>query len=149
MLAVIGTGLAGPLTTYATLHLALKWVGAAWMLLLAWKIAVADTSKSAEGQAGKPPLSFFGAVLFQWINPKAWMIALATAATYTTPDGSLYRQVAVLALISFLVCLPCVMAWAFLGASAGRLLADPRHLRLFNTAMALLLVISLVPMLAE
>jgi threonine/homoserine/homoserine lactone efflux protein len=94
-------------------------------------------------------LSFLGAVLFQWINPKAWLIALATVATYTTAEGSLYRQVALLALLSFLVSIPCVAAWAALGAGASRFLMTPRRLRLFNVAMALLLVASLVPLLRD
>ena len=142
MLLVVGAGLAEPLATWSPLHAALRWVGGAWMLWLAWKIATA--SGGVDG-ARKPPLSFLGAALFQWVNPKAWMIAVATAATYTSPHGDLLRQVAVLAVITFIVCLPCVAAWALLGAGAGRLLVTPRRLRAFNVTMALLLVASLVP----
>ena len=68
-------------------------------------------------------------------------------ATYTTAGGSLYRQVALLALLFFLVSIPCVGAWAALGAGASRFLMTPRRLRLFNVVMALLLVASLVPLL--
>ena len=147
MLLVFGSGLAGPLAADPRLHGLLRWVGVAWMLWLAAKIAFAKGTLS--GGRGRPPLSFVGAVLFQWINPKAWLIALATVATYTTAEGSLYRQVALLALLSFLVSIPCVGAWAVLGAGAGRFLATPRRLRLFNVAMALLLVASLLPLLRD
>ena len=67
----------------------------------------------------------------------------------TTAEGSLYRQVALLALLFFLVSIPCVGAWAALGAGASRFLMTPRGLRLFNVAMALLLVASLVPLLRD
>ena len=147
MLLVFGSGLAGPLAADPRLHRILRWVGVAWMLWLAAKIAFAEGPLT--GGRGRPPLSFLGAVLFQWINPKAWLIALATVATYTTAEGSLYRQVALLALLSFLVSIPCVAAWAALGAGASRFLMTPRRLRLFNVAMALLLVASLVPLLRD
>ena len=147
MLLVFGSGLAGPLAADPRLHRILRWVGVAWMLWLAAKIAFAEGPLT--GGRGRPPLSFLGAVLFQWINPKAWLIALATVATYTTAEGSLYRQVALLALLSFLVSIPCVAAWAALGAGASRFLMTPRRLRLFNVAMALLLVASLLPLLRD
>ena len=147
MLLVFGSGLAGPLAADPRLHGLLRWVGAAWMLWLAAKIAFARGTLTGGG--GRPPLSFVGAALFQWINPKAWLISLATVATYTTAEGSLYRQVALLALLFFLVSIPCVGAWAALGAGASRFLMTPRRLRLFNVAMALLLVASLVPLLRD
>jgi len=147
MLLILGSGLAGPLAADPRLHAVLRWVGAAWMLWLAFKIARADSALT--GGTGRPPFSFFGAALFQWINPKAWLIVLAIAATYTTAGQSLYRQVAILAVISFLVTIPCVGAWAALGAGAGRVLMTPRRLRLFNIVMALLLVASLMPLLRE
>jgi threonine/homoserine/homoserine lactone efflux protein len=147
MLLVFGSGLARPLAADPRLHGILRWVGVAWMLGLAAKIAFAEGALSGGG--GRPPLSFVGAVLFQWINPKAWLIALATTATYTTTQGSLYRQVALLAFLSFLVSIPCVAGWAALGAGAGRFLMTPRRLRLFNVVMALLLVASLVPLLRD
>ena len=146
MLLVFGSGLAGPLAADPRLHGLLRWVGVAWMLWLAFKIAFA---KGTLGGGGRPPLSFVGAALFQWVNPKAWLISLATVATYTTAGGSLYRQVALLALLFFLVSIPCVGAWAALGAGASRFLMTPRRLRLFNVVMALLLVASLVPLLRD
>ena len=147
MLLVFGSGLAGPLAADPRLHGLLRWVGAAWMLWLAAKIAFARGTLTGGG--GRPPLSFVGAALFQWINPKAWLISLATVATYTTAEGSLYRQVALLALLFFLVSIPCVGAWAALGAGASRFLMTPRRLRLFNVVMALPLVASLVPLLRD
>ena len=147
MLLIFGSGLAGALAADPRLHGLLRGVGAAWMLWLAAKIAFGQGRLTGGG--GRPPLSFLGAALFQWINPKAWLISLATVATYTTAEGSLYRQVILLALLFFLVSIPCVGAWAALGAGASRFLLTPRRLRLFNVVMALLLVASLVPLLRD
>ncbi len=149
MLLLVGAGLAGPFASSALLYAVVRWIGVFWMLHLAWKIASADVAVDLARGDGKPPLSFFGAVLFQWVNPKAWLIALATTATYTVPDRALLPQVTELALITGLVCVPCVALWAVLGAAAGRVLIRPAQLRAFNIAMALLLALSLIPLLWE
>jgi len=142
MLLIVGLGLAAPFAAAPWLHTALKWGGAAWLLVLAWKIARAGAP--GEGPP-RPPLGFIGAALFQWVNPKAWMIALAAIPTFTTPDGDMLRQSLTIAGAFALVGFPCTLVWALLGAGASRLLRTDRALRGFNIAMALLLVASLIP----
>ncbi len=142
MLLIVGLGLAAPFAAAPWLHAALKWGGAAWLLLLAWKIARAGAPGAGPPRA---PLGFIGAALFQWVNPKAWMIALAAIPTFTTPDGDMLRQSLTIAGAFALVGFPCTLVWALLGAGASRLLRTERALRGFNIAMAVLLVASLVP----
>jgi threonine/homoserine/homoserine lactone efflux protein len=142
MLLIVGLGLAAPFAAAPWLHTALKWGGAAWLLVLAWKIARAGAP--GEGPP-RPPLGFIGAALFQWVNPKAWMIALAAIPAFTTPDGDMLRQSLTIAGAFALVGFPCTLVWALLGAGASRLLRTDRALRGFNIAMALLLVASLIP----
>lgn len=90
-------------------------------------------------------MGFVAAALFQWVNPKAWLMAVTAATTYTVPGGDLPRQVLTLALIFAAVSLPSMGFWAAIGAGAGRMLHTPGRLRAFNIAMALLLVASVVP----
>ncbi|WP_198372164.1 LysE family translocator [Roseomonas rosulenta] len=142
MLLIVGLGLAAPFAAAPWLHTALKCGGAAWLLLLAWKIARAGAP--GEGPP-RPPLGFIGAALFQWVNPKAWMIALAAIPTFTTPDGDILREALLVAGAFALVGFPCTLVWALLGAGASRLLRTDRALRGFNIAMAVLLVASLIP----
>ncbi|CAH0299099.1 LysE family translocator [Roseomonas sp. CECT 9278] len=142
MLLIVGLGLAGPFAAMPMLHTALKWGGAAWLLVLAWKIARAGAP--GEGPP-RPPLGFIGAALFQWVNPKAWMIALAAIPAFTTPDGDILAETLLIAGAFALVCFPCCLVWAALGAGASRLLRTDRALRGFNIAMAVLLVLSLIP----
>jgi threonine/homoserine/homoserine lactone efflux protein len=152
MLVLVGLGLAGPFAASTTLHAVLRWVGAAWLLWLAWKIASAPPpgEGSAGGPAGtkaRPPLGFVGAALFQWVNPKAWMLATAAVPTFTRPGEPMLPQVLAIAAAFGLVSMPCLLVWAGIGEGAGRLLSSGRRLRVFNLVMAALLVASLVPML--
>ncbi|MXP62742.1 LysE family translocator [Roseomonas sp. M0104] len=149
MLTVIGTGLAQPLASHAGLHTALRWAGAAWMLLLAWQIARAGSPAAAESPRVGAPVGFWGACAFQWVNPKAWILAVATTATYTLPGENLTAQVLVLAGLFMLVTLPSLGAWALLGAGSSQWLASPRRMRAFNIAMGLLLAASVVPAVLE
>jgi threonine/homoserine/homoserine lactone efflux protein len=149
MVAVIGLGIARPLAAHAALHEALRWVGAAWLLLLAWKIARAKPPSEAVEQRAGRPVGFWGACGFQWVNPKAWVMALATATTYTTPGRDLTFQVLVLAAILVLVSLPAVGGWALLGARASRHIRSPRRMRIFNLVMGLLLAVSVIPAVLE
>lgn len=144
MIAIVGLGLAGPLAASPAVHGALQLVAAAWLLWLAWKIATAPPP--GEGPA-RPPLNFIQAALFQWVNPKAWMVAGAAIAGYTVPGAPLGPQVAAIAAVFGLVSMPCLLVWAGLGAGARRVLRDARSLRRFNIAMGVLLALSVLPLL--
>lgn len=150
MLIVLGTaGL--PLLTDPRVHAVLKWVGAAYLLWLAWKIAASDPTPAEPGAkagAGRP-LGFLQAALFQWVNPKAWIIAAGALATYTAQaEGGSLAATLLLATLFGLVALPCLGFWTLIGVGTARVLRTRRALRLFNLAMAGLLVASLVPALA-
>jgi threonine/homoserine/homoserine lactone efflux protein len=143
MLLVVGFGLAGPLAASPALHAALRWIGAAWLLWIA--IGIARAGGPGEGRA-RPPMGVLAAGLFQWVNPKAWMIAVAAIPAFTTPGGDLPAEVARIAAVFALVSLPCLLVWAALGAAIRGLLRRPGTARAFNLAMAALLVLSLLPM---
>lgn len=148
MVGVVGAGLAGPLTHQPAVHAGMRWAGAAWMLLLAWRIARAEPA-APSGEAAAAPLGFWGACAFQWVNPKAWVMALATAATYTVPGEDLWAQVLLLSALFAVISLPCVGAWALLGAGAGAFLTTPRRMRAFNLVMGCLLAASVLPVLLD
>jgi threonine/homoserine/homoserine lactone efflux protein len=149
LVAVVGSGLAGPLTRYPLLYTVLRWLGAGWLLLLAWKIARAGSKSFPTKAASRAPMGFWGGSAFQWVNPKAWILALATTAIYTVPGHNLYAQVLVLALIFVLVSAPCVGMWAMLGLGVSRFLESPARLRAFNLLMAVLLAASVIPVIWE
>lgn len=144
MVFLVGIGLAGLFTAYPPARIVLTVLSAAYLLWLAWKIANA-APPDAESQAQAKPFTFLQAAAFQWVNPKAWSMAL-TANTLYAPDASL-PSVTTVALVFSLVNLPCVSSWAALGTGLRAALQDPKRLRLFNRVMAALLVLTLIPVL--
>ena len=148
MFFLVGLGLASILLASPLLQLIMKTVSCAYLLWLAFQIA-RSTSATAEKGGGKP-LNFLQAAAFQWINPKAWLAAVGAISGYTSGDGRrLYLQVAIIALITLGVSLASTVTWTAFGAAIRRLLRSALALRLFNLTMALLLLISTVPILIE
>jgi threonine/homoserine/homoserine lactone efflux protein len=123
---------------------ALKIVGAAYMIWLAWKMANAGAAGERDDGASAP-MSFIAAALFQWVNPKAWVMALGAMAIYVRPEHTLGDVLQVAAIFA-LVNLPCVSTWAGFGHGLRNFLRDAVKVRVFNIVMAALLVASIVPM---
>lgn len=144
MIVLVGIGLMQLFETYPILHDVLKIVSVLYMLWLAWKIANAAPPKG-KASSEATPLTFLQAALFQWVNPKAWTMALTAISVYT-PDQSL-TSVLMVAGAFGLVNLPCVSSWTIIGQQMARFLTSAARLRAFNWCMAALLVISLYPVL--
>lgn len=143
MVALVGLGLAQVFERVPFSHLILKILSVLFLLYLAWKIAIAQPAKP--GQAVGVPITFLQAAAFQWVNPKAWAMALTATSAYT-PEHSA-QAVLTVAVVFAAINLPAVSAWTVLGQQVRRVLTNPKRLRLFNLTMALLLVASLVPVL--
>jgi threonine/homoserine/homoserine lactone efflux protein len=121
-------------------HEVLKVLSIGYMVYLAGKIAA--SRPRASSVAGKP-LGALQAALFQWVNPKAWAMALTVLTVYTPTPGS--AMVVLVALICGLVNTPSVFIWVVLGSQLRRLLCSETRLRIFNFGMALLLLATLYP----
>ncbi|WP_375266499.1 LysE family translocator [Planktotalea sp.] len=142
MIFLVGVGLVQVFDLYPISHQILKVVSVLYLLWLAWKIANAAPPKENVASESKP-ITFVQAALFQWVNPKAWTMAL-TAITAYTPEQTLY-YVSLVALVFGVVNLPSVSVWTVLGEQMARFLTSAARLRAFNCAMAGLLVLSLYP----
>ena len=114
-------------------------------LYLAYKIATAAPKINEPDDAGTP-ITFLQAVAFQWVNPKAWTMALAAITVYTPQPATSY-YVIVVSLIFGAINLPSISVWLILGVQMRRFLTTTTRLRLFNRSMAFLLVMSLYPIL--
>jgi len=148
MLFLVGLGLASVLLASPLLQLAMKTISCAYLLWLAFQIAKSSSAVS-DGAGGKP-LTFLQAAAFQWINPKAWLMAVGAISAYTAGyGGQLYLQVAIIAMITLGVTLASTFTWTAFGAAIRRWLRHPAALRLFNLAMAVALLISTVPIMLE
>jgi threonine/homoserine/homoserine lactone efflux protein len=151
LLLAAGLGLGALLQQWPQLYLGLKVVGVSYMVWLAWKLWHAEAPRLPDTNAVRSSsaaslMGFWGAAAFQWVNPKAWMIAIGAVAGFTAP-GAGFGAVMALALVCALVNAPCVGLWALAGAKLSRWLAEPTRRRAFNAVMALLLLASIWPML--
>lgn len=141
MVFLVGLGLAGLFTAWPPALTVLKLASVGYMLWLAWKIAHAGAP--GEGRVKPQPMTFLQAAAFQWVNPKAWAMALGAVSAYVTePSVAAYALVAV---VFAGVNLPSVSIWAAAGQGLRRWLQAPARLRVFNWTMAGLLVLSLWP----
>ena len=141
----VGLGLGTMFQRHPEVHTVLKIAGAVFLVYLAWRIATAgasDTTKTAPGR----PMTFLEAALFQWVNPKAWIIAVTAVATFTTVGAGASLEIAVVLAICLLVTIGVTLAWTAFGCWLSRFLREsPRMLHAFNVGMAVLLVLSIVP----
>jgi threonine/homoserine/homoserine lactone efflux protein len=145
MLLAVGLGIGAVLTAFPALHTGLKVAGAIYLLYLSWKIAMTRSFKSGDESKSRP-MTFLEAAAFQWVNPKAWVMAVTAMAVYSNPASPLL-SVVLIGLIFGLVNLPSVSTWAGFGTALRGFLSDPVRLKWFNIAMGLLLAATLWPML--
>lgn len=143
MVFLVGLGLAGAIAAWPEALTGLKILSVGYMLWLAWKIAHAGAP--GEGRAKPRPMTFLQAAGFQWVNPKAWAMALGAVSAYVAEPS--VAACAMVAGAFALVNLPSVALWAAAGQGVRRWLAAPGRLALFNWTMAGLLVLSLWPVL--
>jgi threonine/homoserine/homoserine lactone efflux protein len=144
MVVIVGLGL-GPVARGTPLVLdLLKPVAIAYLGYLAFRIATGPTTYDQASL--RKPLSFTRAALFQWVNPKAWILAVGVTAAFAGRGASAYGwHVLSIALTFAVFSTPCTMCWLVAGAILGRILTTPSHVRILNVGLAALLVSSLVP----
>lgn len=143
MVMAVGLGLGVAFQRLPLLHEILRWVGSAYLLWFAWRIATA--AGPGEAATRGRPFSFLEAAGFQWVNPKAWMMAISAFAVYSVAGTeSSTTKALIFGAVFAAVAVPSVAVWALFGSAIGRLLKSQRARRLFNGAMAALLAASVL-----
>ena len=142
MVFAVGLGLGAVFDQLPILHEILRWAGGAYLLWLAWKIAGAAGMGEAE-KRGRP-FTFLQAAGFQWVNPKAWIMAISAFSVYSTPDAAPLPQALLFGGIFCAISFPSCGMWTGLGSVIGRVLKSARALRMFNVFMAALLAASVL-----
>lgn len=133
---VVGLGLGELLLRHPLAQQLMSWAGVLWLSWLAWKmLRSAATPLQATTAQGFSALS---AAALQVVNPKVWLMAVAVVGVFAAPSLPVWQ----LALVFLLVALPCMTAWALLGAGSAYWLQAPQRWRLFNQALAVLLLVS-------
>lgn len=147
MVVLVGLGLAKLFEAFPVLRLALKVISVTYLVYLAWKIATSSAPKSEQTASAKP-MTFIQASLFQWVNPKAWTMALGAVSVYVPPNNPILGLFLVAGVFGA-INLPVVSAWAAMGVQLRQFLQDPIKLRVFNITAAVLLLASLYPVVFE
>ena len=146
MFFAVGFGLGLMFERYPAIHTGIKVVGTLYLLYLAWLIATSQPS--SEKMEKRPPLTFWQAALFQWVNPKAWVMGTSAIAAFTTVGADMNTQILWVWLVFTACTAPAVAVWMLGGVGLQRFLREPKRLRMFNLVMAGLLVISVWPVIS-
>ncbi|TKC79205.1 LysE family translocator [Trinickia terrae] len=142
LMLAVGFGLGEAFRLFPVLYTVLEAASVAYLLYLAWKIGTSDQVQLRRGEPR--PMTFFQAVAFQWINPKAWMMVLTAATTVRLSDNFGFNAV-LMSTVFVVIGFPCISLWAAGGQALRGFLSNRQRLRIFNVTMALLLVLSLYP----
>lgn len=146
MMLGVGLLLGGLFQASALLRETLRWGGALLLLWIAWKIANSGGIGSKSNAA--KPFTFVQASAFQWINPKAWSMAIAATSQFVTAQNPLFSTIIVAGTFLSLGLLSA-STWTFTGQALTRWLTTAKRLRIFNLTMAALIVLSVVQLLAH
>jgi threonine/homoserine/homoserine lactone efflux protein len=143
--AAVGLGLVQVFDLYPVSQTVLKVVSVVYLVWLAWKFGSARPLSPDAPRAGARPLTFLQAAAFQWVNPKAWAMALTAISAYTSEQT--LAGVVLVAVVFGLVNLPSVGVWVVAGQQLRRVLTSEARLRAFNITMAVLILATLWPVL--
>lgn len=146
MALFVGLGMGALFIEYPRIHQVMKVVGVVYLCYLAWKIANTGNSKASDNIGA--PLTFMQAAAFQWVNPKAWAIAAGAIAAFTVA-GRIMQSIAFITFAFLLAGFVCMGLWLALGAKLKKLLRNHRRIRYFNLTMAILLLLSIVPLITS
>lgn len=145
LLLLIGLGLHELLARVPGAIDVVKWAGIAFLLYMAYKLAI-DDGRLGAGQPSRAPSFAHGAAM-QWLNPKAWLASLAGMGAYAANgDAALIWKFAAL---YFAICYLSIASWAYAGTFLRQYLREPKRVRLFNRIMAALLAASALYLLIE
>lgn len=144
MVFLVGIGIIQIFDQFPMSYDILKVASIGYLIYLAYKIA-GSSSPVDDEKVNSTPMTFMQAALFQWVNPKAWTMALTAISIYA-PTQSLQAVILVSAIFG-LINLPSVSSWVMLGKQMQRILTNHNRLKAFNITMASLLVLSLYPVL--
>ena len=141
MALLVAMGFGVIITTVPAVETTFKIVGSLYLLYLAYQIA--GGGGAARGEVAKP-VTLLQAMVFQYVNPKAWVFVLAAVSTFRPPDMGLFAGALLMALVMMAVIVPCASIWAGAGTFLSRYLADQRRSRLFRIVLGGLLAATVI-----
>jgi len=127
----------------------LKILGVAYLCWMAYKIAKDTSSYEDNTNTHIKPLNFWQALIYPWINPKAWIVYTSMISLFITSAKNSTSQIYIIVLFIFISMLITVYAWAFGGILLRKFLNNQKFIRRVNLSMSMLLVLSILPIVFE
>lgn len=143
MVFLLASGLGLIFQKYPVIQEAMKWLGSAYLLYLAWKIANAKPT-SDYGNSNSQPMTFLEAALFQYLNPKAWMMMVTAIGSFSLQGGQYWWSVFVIAAIFWIFQIQTSSIWVGFGTLIGRWLSSAAAWRRFNFFMGTVTAVCVV-----
>ena len=147
MIFMVGIGLGQVFIDYPALNLLLKIVGVVYIYYLAWEIAN-NPIHNRSLESDSPP-GFFKGLLFQWVNIKAWVVSVSAVSAFTGAGDETFAQTLILTSAFLFTGIPCVALWVLFGSTLKQYLTNHLYVRMFNLSMALLLALSVTPVMFD
>jgi len=145
MVVAIGFGLGSIFERFPIVLMVLKYVGITYLLWMAWHIANAKGGYDTESSSNDKPFTFIQAAMFQWVNPKAWMMAITSVSSFVVSVELVIIQIIVIAAI-FLICgIISTNTWTLGGVLLKHFIHNEKSIQRFNIIMAILIVVSILP----
>lgn len=147
MFIILALGFGAIFMKYAIIKTILKILGSAYLLYLSYKILFSENQQES-ANLDAMPFTFMGAVLFQWVNPKAWLMAISAISLYSL-SANYFTSAGLMGFLFFLVCIPCAGAWLWMGNNIKQYLKTDLHAHIFNFCMSAALVASVAMIIFE
>ncbi len=144
MVICVGLGVGKLFEVFPFVYTVLKVVGISYLFWMAWHIANTKGSPATQNKNDKP-FTFFQAALFQWVNPKAWVVAITSTAAFITDHQIAFIQVMTIACIFFFCGILSTNSWSLGGVMLKKFIQNERFVKIFNITMAILIVGSILP----
>ncbi|NOX15032.1 MAG: LysE family translocator [Epsilonproteobacteria bacterium] len=149
MVICVGIGVGVVFKMFPFVFTILKYLGISYLLWMAWHIASSKGGIDAKKSSANKPFSFLQAAIFQWVNPKAWVMAITVTATFTTSKEHAFVQVLLISFICLLCGIIATNSWTLGGVYIKKFIKNRLHVRVFNITMATLIVASMLPFIFE
>ncbi|MBG76939.1 MAG: Cysteine/O-acetylserine efflux protein [Alphaproteobacteria bacterium MarineAlpha5_Bin12] len=143
-LTLVCLGLGTIFETYPEVQEILKWIGSGYLLYLAWRML---GSLKVGNQDTSSPLKFYEAIIFQFVNPKAWVICITAVSLFFPSQENFIISIFFLVLISSFTNFPCISCWAIFGTGIKRFLKNQRIKLAVEWLMAILLLLTAISIL--
>jgi threonine/homoserine/homoserine lactone efflux protein len=142
-LLAVCAGLGAVFARWPDLQTVLRWIGALYLLYLGVKLLGSGPASTRESSR---PVTFVEAAVFQFLNPKAWVMTITAATLFLPHELGVLAAGAYMLAVMVVMNMPCIAVWALFGSSLRRFLARPASRVGFNVAMAVALAATGVTM---